>query len=292
MERTAAHVRTFVPEHWGEIDFFKTFYKGTHNLKRDAQKALGGASSHFSKASILYGLAVKLLPNLHIEAQELSDNGHTAAKNSAEFTAVVEEVFTELYSSVECARKVITDIYRGVSKLPTDSTRRFFERIKNEEVGASFPAELKEVIKSCDWYEDLRIIRDELTHADIGNCSLETGTGFVTYMHSGVRANGSPLIVKNVLERIDELALKVNSFLGQVFNFLNRQLQPTEVDQLCGFFFGRGYLRKLPLERPLNFHAGTCVSLQWFEKAEGFRCPLAENCGAYHNAKAKGFDIE
>lgn len=287
MESPIAHIRTFAPEHWGEIDFFKTFHRGTHNLKRDAQKALGGASSHYSKASILYGLAIKLLPNLQIDEQELKEKGHTGAKNGAEFTAVVEEVFTELYSSVECARKVITDIYRGVPKMPTDSTRKFFQRIKVGEIGASFPAELKELIASCDWYEELRIIRDELTHADIGHCSLERGTEFVTYVHQGVRANGSPLIVNNVMGRIDDLAQEVNTFLGAVFNFLNCQLQPTEVDQLCGFFFGRAYLRKLPLQRPLNFHAGRCVSLLWFEDADGFRCPMADDCGAYHNAKAK-----
>ncbi|WKL53343.1 hypothetical protein Q1W70_01770 [Pseudomonas kielensis] len=285
MESINAHVRTFAPEQWGEIDFFKIFHKGTHNLKRDAQKALGGASSHFSKAEILYGLAMKLLPNLQIDEQELNEKGHTAARNGAEFTAVVEEVFTELYSSVECARKVITDIYRGVPKLPTDSTRKFFERFKNGEVGASFPSELRMLIESCDWYEELRIIRDELTHADIGHCSLERGTEFVTYMHTGVRANGSALIVNNVMGRIDELAAEINSFLGGVFNFLNGQLQPTEVDHLCGFFFGRAYLRKLPLQRPLDFHSGRCVSLQWFEEAEGFRCPMADNCGAYYTAR-------
>jgi len=282
-----AHVRTFAPEQWGEVDFFKVFYKGTHALRPDAKKALGGVSSHFSKASILYGLAVKLLPNLQIDERELSEKGHTPAKNGAEFTAVVEEVFTELYSSVECARKVLSDIYRGIPKLPTDSTRKFFQRIQSGDIGASFPSELRELIVSCDWYEELRTIRDELTHADIGHCSLERGTKYVTYMHTGVRSNGSPLIVNNVMGRIDELTHKVSIFLGGVFNFLNGQLQPTEVDQLCGFFFGRGYLRKLPLHRPLTFHDGHCVSLHWFEDAEGFRCPMADNCGAYYNAKAK-----
>lgn len=290
MERTVANLRVFAPEQWGEIVFFKKFHVGTHKLKPDAQKALGGVSNHFKKASILYGLAVRLLPNLQIDEQELSATGHTPASNSAELAAVVEEVFTELYASVECARKVVTDIYRGVSKLPTDSTRKFFLRIQNDEVGAAFPSELGALIKSCDWYEGLRKIRDELTHADIGHCNLERGTEFVTYMHTGLNANGSPLIVQNVMGHLDGLANRVNGFLGGVFHFLNGQLMPVEIDEVCGLFFGRIYMRKLPLESPLNFHTGRCESFRWFENVEGCRCPMADNCGAYYSAKEKSVD--
>lgn len=290
MEIKSAHVRTFAPEQWGSLDYFKIFCKGTHNFKPDTQKALGGVSSHYRKAEILYGLAVRLLPNMQIDERELNEKGHTSASNGAEFTAVVEEVFTELYASVECARKILTDIYRGVPKLPTDSTRRFFQRFMSGEIGASFPAELTELIRSCDWYEELRVIRDELTHADIGHCSLERGTAFVTYMHTGVRADGSPLIINDVLGRLDALSAQINQFMGGVFNFLNRQLKPTEVDQLCGFFYGRAYLRKLQLKNALDINSGLCTSYHWFDTTAGFRCPLADNCGAYQSAKEKEVD--
>lgn len=286
MQRVNAHVRSFAPEHWGEVDFFKIFYGGSHKLKPDNVKALGGISGHFHKAHILSELAVDLLPALEIDEQELYTNGHTAAKHGSKFAAVVEGIFTELYSAVECARKIISDIYVKAQGLPSDSTRRFFRKIQSGEVGSGLPDELKEIIGSCDWYEELRVIRDELTHADVGHCSLERDTGHVQYSHFGARLNGQCYVIPDVMGRIEKLFQQVNQFLGAIFNFLNSQLQPTEVNQLCGFFFGRGYLRKLPMERPINFHTGTCMSLEWFEKEEGFRCPFADDCGAYHKAKA------
>jgi hypothetical protein len=290
MKIASANVRTFVPERWNEGDFFKKFYAGTHHLKPDATKALNGVSNHFRKASILYGLAIKILPNMQIDEQELISRGHTSAINGAELSAVLEEVFTELYASVECVRKVITSIYAGAPKLPTDSTRRFFDRVSKDEVGPPFPPELVSAVKSCHWYAQLRVIRDELTHADIGHCTLDREKNTITYLHRGIKGGGSAFVLKDVMEHIDVLAANINDFIEAVFRYLNAQLVPIEVDEVCGFFNGRVYMRKLPHDRSVNFHSGKCASFDWFDKTEGFRCPFADNCGAYHAAQKENVD--
>ena len=33
--------------------------------------------------------------------------------------------------------------------------------------------------------------------------------------------------------------------------------------------------------QPIDFHNGTCLSANWFEEEEEFRCPFADGCGAY-----------
>lgn len=280
-----ASVRTFAPERWGEVDVFKHFHAGTHTFQKDTTKAIAGVINHFGKALTLYQLSLKLLPNLSLDENELQSKGYSSAANAREFSAVLEEVFTELYSSIDCTRKIIVSIYKKTRGLQ-DSTRKLFRNVRDNVIGDDFPMELKQAILQSDWYDELRSIRDELTHSDIGNCWTDKENGTVSYIHHGIHRSGKPLIIEDVMGRILFLIESVNTFLGTVFNFLNTQLEFTTIDQVCGIFFGRVYLRKLPFTPPININSGTCVSHKWFDNLEGFRCPLAESCGAYSRAKS------
>ncbi len=273
-------VRTFAPDQWGEVDIFRHFYEGTHNFNTDTKKAVQGVANHFEKALTLYQLSLKLLPNLYLDRQELRNKGYTAAANAKEFSAVLEEVFTELYSSIDCTRKIIVAIYKQTRGLP-DSTRKLFRKAQANQLDHNFPNELTRVIAESNWYEELLAIRDELTHSDIGNCSFDEKTETVTYMHTGIRQQGNPLIIEDVMRKIQYLIESINNFLGKTFHFLNAQLKPTTISQLCGIFFGRAYLRKLSFELPITLNSGICISHTWFDNTPGFKCPLSSTCGAY-----------
>jgi hypothetical protein len=281
----SATVRTFAPELWGQVDVFRHFHAGTHTFKPDTKKAISGIANHFQKALTLHQLSLKLLPNLSIDEEEIKNKGYTAATNAKEFSAVLEEVFTELYSSIDCTRKVIVSIYRRTRGLP-DSTRKLFQKVRSNLLGGDFPTELKQAIAESDWYDELLAIRDELTHSDIGNCWIDRETKLVTYMHTGINRDGKPLIINDVMGRIQFLIESINKFLGIVFHFLNSQLEFTTIDQLCGIFFGRCYLRKLSLEPSIDLNSGICQSHTWFDNEVQFRCPLADSCGAYQRAKS------
>ncbi|MHB8472624.1 MAG: hypothetical protein ACYDC8_07230 [Gammaproteobacteria bacterium] len=279
----APNVRTYAPEQWGQIDVFSHFYAGTHEFNGDAKKAVAGVANHFQKAIILRELATKLAPNLDLDQEQLNAQGYTAAANSREFSAVVEGVFLELYSSIDCARKVVVSIYRRTRKIP-DSTRKLFQRIKDRELGTDFPLPLKDAFLAATWYEELLAIRDELTHSDIGSCRLDPTSRLISYSHRGINTRGAPLEIADAFGKLDELISGINAFLGLIFNFLNLQLRPHTIDQLCGFFFGRGYMRKLPLESVIDFNTGTCQSRTWFDTESQYRCPFADACGAYARA--------
>lgn len=279
-----ATVRTFAPELWGQVDIFNSFYSGTYSLSPDARKAVLGIKSHFQKALTLRDVALKILPNLAMDEEELRTKGFTSASNSNEFSVVIEEVFTELYSSVECARKVITNVYKRTRRIK-DSTRKLFLSIKENQLGDDFPSELKAAILSAEWFDDLLAIRDELTHSDIGSCHRNQETGKVSYMHTGLKRKGSPLIIEDILQKCSDLIEGVNQFLGRVFAFLNASLENTSISQLCGFFFGRAYMRTLTLEPRIDYNSGICASRSWFDNDSSYRCPFTDSCGAYQRAE-------
>lgn len=280
----SATVRTFAPELWGEVDFFRNFHAGTHVFKSDTRKAISGVSNHFRKAIILHQLSIKLLPNLSIDEEELKAKGYSATINAKELSAVFEEVFTELYSSIDCTRKIIVSIYKKTRGLP-DSTRKLFRKVQCNLLGNDFPHELKQAILNSVWYDQLLSIRDELTHSDIGSCFIDRETQTVTYMHTGINNAGQPLIINDVLGMIESLFSQINQFLGHVFNFLNSQLKFTTIDQLCGIFYGRAYIRKISLEPPIDINSGVCQSHTWFDNQPDFMCPFSNSCGAYKTAK-------
>ena len=275
-----AVVRTFAPEQWGELGVFVRFYSGTHVFSGDTRKALSGVGGHLHKAVLLRDLAIKMAPNLDIDREQLQARGFTPALNSREFSAVVEAILLDLYSSIDCSRKVLVSIYRRCRGLP-DSTRKLFARVKSGKLGPDFPAPLKLAISEADWYEELLRIRDELTHSDVGSCHLDPNTKKISYTHHGINSQGSPLWIGDVMAKIEALIDGINSFLDKVFHFLNSQLRPYVADELCGIFFGRGYMRTIPLADKIDSDSGFCRSRQWFDSDSAFKCPLADSCGAY-----------
>jgi hypothetical protein len=280
-------VRTFVPDHWSALDHFRNFYVGTHAFNRHTKKVLAGVGNHLEKAEVLHKLARKFEPNLARDEYELQTMGYTAAANAKEFSAVVEAIYTELYSSIDCARKILGTIYRQIRGIP-DSTRKLFQKVKANQLGPGFPQELSQTIAAADWYEELLVIRDELTHADVGTCRRDAENKTITYTHSGILSGGKSLTVNDVMSKLAVLTESIRVFLEKIFHYLNTQLEPVSIDQLCGIFYGRGYMRKLPLEMPITFDSGSCMSHSWFDQEVGYRCPFADNCGAY--ARARSFN--
>jgi hypothetical protein len=186
--------RRFAPEQWGEIEKFNNFYGNTHQFDTHTRKAVAGALNHFKKAIILRNLANKIRPNLEIDQAELKENGFTPARNSFELSAVVETVFLELYSSIDCSRKVIGTIYKNCSGVP-NSTRKMFANAVAGKIDPRVPEPIRTALQNAQWYPELRKIRDELTHSNTGSCHLKKETNTVFYMHSGLGEPTKSLII-------------------------------------------------------------------------------------------------
>jgi len=275
-------VRTFAPELWGEMDRFATFFSASfpESTSRD-RRAISGALNHFRKAVVLRNLAEKLRSNIEIDRNQLREKGYTAAENSSESAAVIENIFTELYSAIDCTRKIIvfTHKLRGVP----DSTRKLFRRVKAGLLDEVLPTELADALKQATWYERLLAIRDELTHSDLGSCHFDEATRKVAYWHTGLGRQDRPLIIEDIHGRLDSDINDVNLFLGRVFKYLNSLLIDKPIVQLCGLTGGKALIRELRPTDKITFDSGICLSVNWIEVDGVATCPLL--CGAYQKAK-------
>lgn len=283
--RTIAYtVRTFAPEQWGQIDVFATFFATSFpGAKSIERRAVSGVGNHLRKAIVLRALAMRIKPTLAIDKQQLNEKGYTPADRATELAAVVENVFTELYSAVDCARKVLSARY-PVRGMP-DSTRKTFARARTGAFDGVLPAGLLSAIKDADWYEPLRTLRDELTHSDIGSVHQDDATGRVSYMHTGLGTGERAFIIDDIFGRMDADIEAVNQFLGRLFFHLNALLTDAPTIQLCGLHQGKALIREIRPEPTLTFDSGKCLALAWIEVDGKPTCPLL--CGAYWRAKAE-----
>lgn len=281
----SATVRTYAPEMWGSLEKFGKFYAGTFALSKTGKRAVSGAINHFHKAVTLHDLAIKLTPNLADDEKELYEKGYSSAINSKELSAVIEAVILELYSSVDCTRKVVTEIYSTQYRRVPDSTRRYFQRIRENKIDPEFPEQLVIAVQEATWYDRLRQLRDELTHHDTGSCHKNSDSNKVNYMHQGISIEGRPLIIDDIFEHLRTIFNDVNQFTGRVFAYLYTQLNDEPVMQVCGFFGGRCYTRMVKPSEAIDFHGGTCEAYKWFELEDNPTCIFAAECDAYKRLK-------
>lgn len=274
-------VRGFAPERWGTLERFQHFYGNTHHFDRDTQKALPGAANHFNKALILFDVAKQHVTLLSEDRTQLKERGYTPARRGRELSALLESVLLDLYSSIDCTRKVVTFIYRqhrGVKQ----STRKFFQSAAGGTIGTTVPEGIRNAFACATWYDAFRALRDAITHSDVGSCHLDEKTGKVFYMHTGLVRDGKDLVIEDIFDHIDKLKESVNQFMGQVFQCLNEGLNDDEVWQMCGVFDGRIYSRLVRPCEAVDFNSGRCDAFAWFEKEENPDCPFMHECSAYH----------
>ena len=279
----AGTVRMYAPEQWGTLQKFQKFYSSTHSLSDTGRRSVSGAINHFHKAITLRDLAIKLVPNLEEDEKELNEHGYSRAINSKEISAVIEGVILELYSSLDCTRKVVSEIFKNYQGIP-DSTRKYFQNIEKGKIDSNFPEQLIIAVKEATWYNGFRMIRDELTHHDTGSCHKDRDTGKIRYMHTGINIKGKSLIIDDIFEKLDQTFSEVNQFVGRVFAHLYSELNDEPVTQICGIFDGRAYTRLVSPSQAIDFHGGVCESYKWFDLDEHPTCIFANECGAYKNA--------
>lgn len=289
MDQPLASVRFFAPELWGEVDKFSKLCAKTYKFTKYGAKALNGVQSHFKKALILRRLCDKLIPNLDLDKAELKKKGFSPTHNSRELSAVVEACIVELYSSLDCCAKTLRSIYGENSRGFKKSTRWLFANF--DEISGSFPQAVKAIFKTTNWYTELRVLRDELTHLDTGSCHFDDESQTIRYMHTGIEISGKALIVEDIVSWLDTKIEVINQFLGMIFNYLNSTLANENVMQFCGIGTGRFYARMVNPTEPLTKDSGSCLSHNWFELPEHPSCPFMDQCGAY-GRKASMSEIE
>jgi hypothetical protein len=282
MPKVSPHLQFFAPERLTHAEIFSLFNSATHKFNSITKRKISGVTNHLRKAARFSQLQSEHFHKLMIDWNELEDIGYTPAENSNLSAAIFESQITELYSAVDCTTAVIFQIYRHhhVRGLK-DSTRGMFEKIRNGQIKDGLPEPLYELFINADWFEEFRIIRDEITHSDTGSCHFNKEQNRIEYNHEGIFPNDQPLNIANAVQWTEQTSSTVRLFIEGVFSFLRTTLSSNEVQIICGIFYGRPYTRKLGHEINLNLNSGECISRNWFDNNHEFVCPLKSNCGAY-----------
>jgi hypothetical protein len=287
-KRNYTKVIVFAPHMWGEITKFKHFYYTTYQLSHPETSALNGVEGHFMKYDSLLLLTKELIPKLDEDKEDLRKYGYSDALRSRQLSAIVETIFCELYSTVDCTRRVIVGIYGNLRGIPSKSTHKLFSNAEEGLIDERVPIEIRDALLKAqkDWYPSLQKIRVALNHSTVGHCSEDNGK--ISYMHSDLSGSiQNALVSEDIFVKIKEYSAKVNMFLGSVFRCLNNTLIDDPTVQVCGFFGGRLYQRVVSPHEAIDFNSGTCKSYEWFEQDENPTCPFVETCGAYLRLKEK-----
>jgi hypothetical protein len=288
---SALNLIVFTPERWNEVQRFQKLHSSTYQFNRWTDAALRGVTGHFYKALRLRNLAKRLSPFLIEDAKELHEKGYTPNVRSVELAAVIETIFCELYSSLDCTRQVIGGIYGRLPGIPDKSTWKLFKNAEEGKIDDRVPKEIRDSFRDAlYWVKGLHDIRSTVVHTDIGNCHLDHSTGLIRYIHSELGTENKTFVTNDVFQEIQSYLDQVDIFLGRVFKELNLTLKDNEVRQVCGLFGGRIYARYVRPSEARDFHSGRCDSYKWFEVEENPDCPFMNSCEAYKRAKQNAND--
>lgn len=276
----SVNIIIFDPSKWGEVVKFRRFASSTYDFDIHANSALSGIEGHFQKYNVLMGLAQRMVLKLDEDKEELTKQGYSNAIRSKELAAIIETLFCELYSCVDCTRQVIKAVYGKLPGTPGKSTTRLFTRAANGTIDERVPVEIRNALAEAKWFPRFRNIRDAIIHSNVGSCSEDDG--HVSYYHERLGKNMSnSLAIDDVFQDISIYADNINKLLGPIFQTLNDTLKDEATPQICGIFGGRVYERFASPYEAQNSHSGKCKSYEWFEKEMHPTCPFVKSCGAY-----------
>lgn len=281
-------LQMFAPEHWGQAEKFVRFAPWTYDFNKAEGAALQGVVGHFEKARTLTRVARRLEEGLALDREEVATQGYSAALRSEEFAAVVEEIFGELYASLDTMRQVLKVAYPKAQGIPKDKTSRLFSNAASGKLDLAVPEAIRSTLAAAhkDWFCDLRRIRTAVTHLSPGDCAPRED-GKVAYFNRALGTPTNSLELDDVWGAIDRYTEAVNGLLGTVFRELNATLKDEKVEEVCGVHAGRIYQRFVSPKEAVDFNSGTCKSYEWFEEPENPTCPVSGECGAYAHAKGQ-----
>ena len=278
----------FTPDGWGEVRKFAEFYKTTYELPFNVSSALDGVENHFWRYTALMKLTQEMIPKLAEDEEELHKRGYSDAIRSKQLSAVLDTIFCELYSTVDCTRKVLSEIYKRYRGINVGKTHKLFENAENGKIEDKVPIEIRNALIEAnkDWYPLLQGIRNAINHSNIGSCHLNGDKVSYFYPDSAKKPNNES-VCEDIFQEVSNYATKVNMFLGVVFHSLNTTLNDTPTTQICGVFGGRFYQRIVSPHEARDFNSGLCESYKWFEQESNPTCPFVNTCGAYLRIKEK-----
>jgi hypothetical protein len=128
------------------------------------------------------------------------------------------------------------------------------------------------------WFGPLRQFRTELTHGSTGTCHLDPTTQRIAYFNEGIKKGDGCFHLEDIENYLRETDEHVRTLVENICAFHFRQLEAKPQFKMCGMYRRRWYGRMVAPTNDLSFRDGHCLSYDWFEREEGYFCPLADEC--------------
>ncbi len=269
---------------WDYVDRFAKWHGAPFAESQTLSNGLKTITGHREKFKILAKRVTSLIPELIEERQLLDQQGYSSGIKAREFASIIETLICELYSCLDGLRNTIYAIYRNVQGVQNKSTEKLFKKAVEGKYDKGFPPEIDNWLKAAyqDWFPELRRLRVELTHGQVGTCSMKNNS-CISYIHYGLRSNSNKnvFIIENIIDWINFHASHVDSLLNTICKFWFDQLEPREVIEMCGVHQGRVIIRAIEITEPVNQDSGLCLFRHAFEEEPEWACPLRDSCAAY-----------
>jgi hypothetical protein len=273
----------FAPEQWTALE--KLVRLVGPPLPNDSNVRIGlrDCLRHLDKVTVLWRITSRLRSNLALDREELERLGGTSNAHSEEYAATCEGIICALYSALDGFRTFVFGCYRNVQGVQNGSNGKLFERATDSKYGVGFPEKIRSMLAFAhkDWFSELREFRTELTHGSTGSCHLDSATNRVMYMNEGIKRGDRVFINEDIEELLHRYEARIRELVDSVAMFHLAKLEPAPMFHMCGMYRFRWYGRMVLSKASINSQDGHCLSYDWFEKEDGYFCPLASRCEAY-----------
>ena len=275
----------FTPEQWTPLAKLARLVGPPLPNDSNVRVGLRDCLSHLDKVTVLRRIAARLRSNLALDREEMDRLGGTNNVYSQEYAAICEAIICALYSALDGFRTFIFGCYRNVQGVQNGSNGKLFERASDLKYGPGFPDEVRSMLASAhkSWFAELREFRTELTHGSTGSCHLDSATDRVMYLNDGIKRGDRAFLKEDIEHLLCSYEEQLRKLVDDVATFHLAKLEPVPVFHICGMYRFRWYGRMVLSKASIGFQDGHCLSYDWFEKEDGYLCPLANRCEAYKN---------
>ncbi|MBL9144945.1 MAG: hypothetical protein JNM99_14790 [Verrucomicrobiaceae bacterium] len=282
----------YAPEKWSQLERLLHFLGPPLAHNGNVRIGLQDCEAHLQKVDVLWRIAERLRPNLVLDREELERIGGTSNQHSEEFAAMCEGIVCSLYSAIDGLRTFFFGAHKHVQGIQDSSNGKLFDKAVEGKYGAGFPEDLRLLLAEARdaWFTDLRKFRTELTHGTTGSCHLDAQTGQILYFNNGLGTRDSSYVVEDIEGKLRGYHQRILELVESIAHYHLAVIEPHPTFQICGMYRARMYARTVLASAGASWADGQCLSHDWFEKEEGFLCPLAAQCPAYQNKYPGGYD--
>lgn len=281
----------YLPERWSQIQKLLSFLGPPVAVNGNVRIGLQDCEGHLEKVDVLWRISNRLRPELAKDREELERLGGTSNQNSEEYAAICEATVCSLYSAIDGLRKFIHGAYSKVQGVQNSSNGKLFDKAAEQKYGPGFPEDIRLLLTEArdNWFRELRKFRTELTHGRTGSCHLNPATGLISYFNDGLGNNHKSHVINDIEGKLREYQKGILELVESICHYHLGLLEPHPTFHICGTYRARWYGRTVLASPAASWADGQCLSHDWFEREDGYMCPMAKDCPAYKKKYPGGY---